>query len=186
VRTAGWLKTQKAGLFLYIAGVALLLVYALGFLTNVYLFYAYGDNTLADFYRVMQQMNNILLWGAMSSCIFTVVLFALELHVHAAGVITLVIVLLVSALTAGFTVVVFSELIRIKAWYTGLDFSSLDRYIERGTITYTFSTITYDTGIVLCVVFFTTALFLAGIVIRNAVTVVEEAGNTGETPYETI
>jgi hypothetical protein len=106
------------------------------------------------------------------------VLFLLELNRHAAGVVTLVMTLAVCAATAFFAVRSLISCIGLKAAYTELDLSALDRYIQRGTISYTASTTVYTIGIVLSTAFAVVALFIAVTVAKNAFTVkeVQEGG----------
>jgi hypothetical protein len=59
----------------------------------------------------------------------------------------------------------------VRGKYSALDFSSLNRYIERGTITYRYSTLTYDLGLGIYLLFFCFSLFMAVTIIRNAFTV---------------
>jgi hypothetical protein len=100
MKTLPWLKIQRIGLFLYLSLGVLLLVYSLGFITDVYLFYAYGNQTLIDFYREMQAVNSLLLGKAILIIVFAVILFVFQLQDNAAGLFTLIIVLLVSGIGA--------------------------------------------------------------------------------------
>jgi hypothetical protein len=177
-RTDSWLLAQQAGLYGYAAGAVLFLVYALGFVTQSYVFYAYGDRALSAFYQTMQTVNAALLRESVLCCVFAVVLFLLELNRHAAGLVTLVMTLAVCAATAFFAVQSLVSCIGLKAAYTELDLSALDRYIQRGTISYTPSTTVYTIGIVLSAAFAAVALFIAVTVAKNAFTVkeVQEGG----------
>ncbi|GHT72146.1 hypothetical protein FACS1894110_26490 [Spirochaetia bacterium] len=173
------LKVQRTGLFLYLSFGVLFLIYALGFITDTYLFYAYGDKGLADFYREMQRINAALLWRSIWIIVFAVFLFLLELGSHAAGLFTLIVSGIVAAGSLVFSVASALELAAIRVTYRALDLSSLDRYIERGTITYTPSTLTFDLGLALCVLFLCASLFLIINVFYNAF-------NVKEGTYETI
>jgi hypothetical protein len=174
-----WLKVQRAGLFLYLCLGVLLLVYALGFITDTYLFYAYGDKGLSNFYQTMQGLNADFLWKAIYVIVFAVVLFILELKDHVAGLFTLIITLLLSILSMVFSVDSILKLSAIRENYKTLDLSYLQRYIDRGTITYTASTLTYDLGFVLHIVFLCSSLFLGVAVFYNACKI-SEMNLTGE------
>jgi hypothetical protein len=60
------------------------------------------------------------------------------------------------------------HLAAIRHEYTLLDLSELDWYIERGTISYRYSTIIYDLGILKYGFFTSAAAFLLAVVTRNA------------------
>jgi hypothetical protein len=160
---------QRALLIAYTACACLFLVYALGFLTSTYVFFAYGGQELADFYDVMQWVNRGLLWKAVLCIVFGVLLFALELSKYPAGIITLIVTCLVCLATLAINVLTLIELIRDKAEYAALNFSALDVYIERGTISYTPSALTYDLGLCLCLAFSAAVIFLALVTVLNAV-----------------
>ena len=152
------------------AGV-LLLIYALGFISNVYIFYAYGGKALVDFYHEMQVINSGLLWKAVLAIVFALALFFLELGKHPAGLFTLVIAVIIAAASVFFCVDSLVLLAEARQIYSGLDLGSLNRYIERGAIKYQYSTLTYDLGLGGYALFLLSSLFMAIIVIRNAFTV---------------
>jgi hypothetical protein len=162
-------------LFLYLAIGVLLLVYALGFISDVYLFYAYGGKALADFYHEMQSVNGGLLWKAVLIIIFSLVLFMLELGRHPAGLITMILTALIAAVSVSLCVHSLALLVQARQTYAGLDLSSLNRYIERGAIRYQYSTLTYDLGMGGYALFLLSSLFMAITVIRNAFTVKDGA-----------
>lgn len=164
------LAIQRISLFLFLACGVLLLVYALGFITNVYLFYAYGGKALTDFYRVAQGINAGLLWKAVALIIFAVVLFMLELGKHPAGKVTLLLALIVCAASLFLAAHSLALLAGVRQAYVALDFSSLNRYIERGAIRYKFSTLTYDLGLGGYGLLLLSSLFMAAVVTRNAFT----------------
>jgi hypothetical protein len=164
---------QRISLFFFLAAGCLLLVYALAFITDVYLFYAYGDRALAGFYQSMQQINARLLWKAVLIIVFAAVLFLLELGKHAAGLFTLIIVMIIVALSVYGAAGSLTQLAAARQQYSALDFGSLNRYIERGTIKYSFSTLTYDLGLAGHGFFLCSSLFMAAVVIRNAFVVRE-------------
>jgi hypothetical protein len=166
--TPGWLKIQRMGLFLYMSLGVLLLVYALGFVTDIYLFYAYGNQELAGFYREMQGTNTGLLWKAVGVIVFAVFLFALELGNHGAGLFTLMSALLFAALGVFFSADSVSKLSDLREKYGSLDLSSLQRYIEQGTIKYSPSTLTYDLGFAVNILFICSSLFLGSVIFYNA------------------
>ena len=170
---AKWLTMQRISLFLFLACGLLLLVYALGFITDVYLFYAYGGKALTDFYKTMQNINNGLLWKAVALIIFAVLLFLLELGKHPAGKFTLVLALIIGAASLYFAAHSLALLAEVRHTYTGLDLSSLNRYIERGAIQYKSSTLTYDLGLGGYGLLLLSSLFMAFIVARNAFTAPE-------------
>jgi len=159
---------QRLGLFLYLAAGVLLLIYALGFITNEYIFYAYGSKGLEDFYNEMQTVNAGLLWKAIVLIIFALILFILELRKHPAGIITLIITVFIVALSIFLCIDSLIILAQTKAEYSSLDFSSLSRYIERGTIKYQYSTLTFNLGFGGYFLFLLSSVFLLIIVIRNA------------------
>jgi hypothetical protein len=165
---AGRLKVQRTGLFLYMSLGVALLAYALGFVTDIYLFYAYGNQELVGFYREMQGTNTGLLWKAVGVIVFTVILFILELRNRAAGIFTLAAALLFSALGVFFSVDSVLRLSDLREKYGALDLSSLQRYIEQGTIKYSFSTLTYDLGFAVNILFICSSLFLGAVIFYNA------------------
>ena len=171
MRIKNWLHIQRLGLFLYLATGVLLLIYALGFISNVYIFYAYGGSSLVDFYHKMQTVNNSLLWKAVLVIIFTLILFLLELGKHPAGIITVIIAVVIAAASIFFCVDSLVIIADVRRLYTDLDFNSLNRYIERGAIRYEYSTLTYDLGLAGYFLFLLASLFMVTIVIRNALTV---------------
>jgi hypothetical protein len=170
---------QRVSLSLFLACGVLLLVYALGFITDVYLFYAYGGNVLVDFYKVMQELNTGLLWKAVTLIIFAVVLFLLELGKHPAGKCTLILALIIGAASLFFAANSLTLLAEARRAYTALDLSSLDRYIERGAIQYQSSTLTYDMGLGGYALLLLSSLFMAAVVTRNAFIVRETFADKG-------
>jgi hypothetical protein len=166
-----WLKVQRLGLFLFLFCAVLLLIYALGFISDVYLFYAYGGKALSDFYRVMQGINAGLLRNAILFIIFAVVLFILGLGTYPAGLFTLIIAALISTASSFLGVNALLRLLAARQEYTGLDLSSLNRYIERGAIQYHYSTFTYDIGMGIYGLFFCSLVFMIVSVMRNSFTV---------------
>jgi hypothetical protein len=174
-----WITMQRISLFLFLVCGLLLLVYALGFITDVYLFYAYGGKVLTDFYMVMQGINAGLLWKAVTLIIFAVVLFLLELGKHPAGKFTLILALIIGAASLFFAAHSLALLAGVRSVYTALDFSSLNRYIERGAIQYKFSTLTYDLGLGGYGLLLLSSFFMAAVVTRNAFTVPETFTDKG-------
>jgi len=168
VSIQSWLNIQRISLFLYLASGVLALIYALGFISNIYLFYAYGGRSLFDFYNEMQLVNRNLLWKAIIAIIFTLVLFLLELGKHPAGFFTLIITIIITVISVLISVETLLMLINAKAEYSRLEFDSLSRYIQRGTIEYEYSTVTYNLGIGAYALYLVSSLFMAFIVIRNA------------------
>ena len=171
------IKIQRIVLFGFLGLAVLSLVYALGFLTNTYLFFAYGDKQLNDFYKEMQQVNTRFLWQAVTVIVLAVLLLLLDLKRHIAGIVTLCVSLVFSLAACITSVLGIVELMQLKAKYASLDLTSLNRYIERGTISYEYSTLTFDLGIIMFAVLALTAVGLAAVVFRNAVTVVEPEEN---------
>ena len=172
-----WSKYQRVSIFLYLAAGVFLLVYALGFITNVYLFYAYGSRSLVEFYHDMQKINNIFLWKAILVIVFALLLFMLELGNHPAGVFTLLIVIAITAASIFICVNSFVVLADARQQYSNLDLTSLDRYIQRGTIRYEYSTFTYDIGLGGYILFMLSTLLTAFTIIRNAIKMKEGEGN---------
>ena len=170
-----WLKIQRVSLFFFLASGVLLLIYALGFISDVYLFFAYGNRGLVEFYNEMQAINAGLLWKAVMLIIFAIVLFLLQLDKHPAGLITLILTLLILAASIVFCAGSLLALAEAREKYTALDLSSLNRYIERGAIQYEFSTLTYDLGLAGYALLCLASLFTASIVIRNAIKVEDKA-----------
>jgi len=168
VRIPNLLLTQRLGLFLYLTVGILLLIYALGFVSNVYLFYAYGGRGLVDFYKEMQIVNDALLLKAILAIVFALVLFFLELGKFPAGILTLVITLIIAAASIAFCADSLVVLADARQKYSQLDLSSLNRYIERGAIKYHYSTLTYDLGLGAYLLFLLSSLFMAAAVMRNA------------------
>ena len=166
-----WLKVQRFSVFIYTAISIALLVYALGFLTNSYIFYAFGDNRLREFYQAMQKINTGLLFKPILAIIFALALFIAQINKHAAGKYTLCIVLLVCAASLFISADSIVKIAAVRNEYTLLDLSELDWYIERGTIAYNYSTAVYDFGLVIYALFPAAALFMAAAVTRNSVTV---------------
>jgi len=162
---------QRSGLYLYLAAGVLLLIYALGFISDVYLFYAYGGNALVDFYHEMQVINSGLLWKAVLAIVFALALFFLELGKHPAGLLTLVIAVIIAVASVFLCADSLVLLAEARQKYSSLDLSSLNRYIERGAIKYQYSTLTYDLGLIGYALFLMSTLFMAITVIRNAFTV---------------
>jgi len=175
-----WLKIQRASLFMFTISGVLLLVYALGYLSNAYIFYAFGDDRLWEFYMEMQEINTGLLFKAIAAIIFAIVLFILQLNKHAAGIYTLLIAVLICAASLFISVHSLMSIAAIRHEYTLLDLTALDRYIELGSITYEYSTIVFDLGLIGYVLFSVAALFMAATVARNAFMVQEST--EGETP----
>lgn len=165
-----WLRFQRAGLLLYGGLGVLLLVYALGFMTGVYIFFAYGNQSLVAFYRAMQGINAVLLRNALVVIVCALVLFILELWQYAPGIITLLTSAGISAAGLFFSAGSVLTLYGARLEYAALDLSPLDRYIERGTIAYTPSTASYSLGMGLYVLFFCASLFLLVTVLVNALT----------------
>lgn len=164
-----WLKLQRTSLFLFLAFAVILLIYALGFITDVYIFYAYGDKGLTDFYNEMQRVNADLLWKAVCSIILAVVLFALGLGRYPAGLFTLCVCVLAAALSLYFSLDSLAVLSSARQKYEALDFRSLNRYIERGTIKYSQSTLTYELGILGYGLFLISALFMFVVVLIQSI-----------------
>ena len=178
-RLPNWLIYQRIGLYLYLAGAVLLLIYALGFISNIYIFYAYGSKGLVDFYHEMQIVNDDLLWKAIFAIIFAVVLFLLQLGKFPAGIVTLVITVIISAVSVWFCAGSVFELLEAKEIYLNLDLSSLNRYIQRGAINYKHSGLTFDLGMGGYILFFASSMFMLITVIRNAFCVQLKAQNGG-------
>jgi len=151
----------------------LLLVYALGYLTSAYIFYAFGDDVLWNFYMEMQQTNTGLLFKAIVAIVFSLAMFALQLNKHAAGLYTLIVVLLVSAASVLLSVHSLSAILAMRQGYALLDLSVLDVYVELGSIAYRESTIVFELGIIGHTLFALSALFMAATVTGNAVSVKE-------------
>ncbi|MDR2701675.1 MAG: hypothetical protein LBB72_04520 [Spirochaetaceae bacterium] len=170
MRHPHWLTIQRASLFLFLAVGVLLVIYALGFITGVYLFYAYGNEGLVDFYRYMQEINAGLLWKGITVMLFSCILFMLELGRRAAGIITLILVVFISAASVFLSAGSLSLLAAAREEYSALDLSSLNRYIERGAIKYRYSTLVYDMGLAGYGMLICSSLFLAITVICNAFT----------------
>ena len=137
-----WLKVQRTGLFLFSFSGVLLLIYALGYISDVYLFFAYGNKGLVDFYNDMQAVNAVMLRNAILVIVFACILFISGLGKYPAGLYTLIIVVLISAASLYIALDAFFQLVQARINYSGLDLSSLNRYIERGAITYRYSTLT--------------------------------------------
>jgi len=175
----GWLAVQRLSVFLYLSCGVLLLIYALGFLTRFYLFYTYGGKGLENFYHEMQIVNNSFLWKAVLAVVFSLALFILELGKHPAGFFTLIAVCLIALASIFFCADSFLILADAKAQYRALDFDSLNRYIERGTINYESSTLTFDLGLAGYALFLSAVLFMAFTVIRNAFAVKPESEKGG-------
>jgi len=171
VRIPNWLLIQRVSLFLYLAAGVLLLVYALGFISNVYIFYAYGNAGLVEFYHDMQEVNDSLLWNAIIAVLFALGLFLLELRKHPAGIFTLIITIIITAVSVFICVYTIVMLADARLYYSELDLRPLDRFIDRGTIKYEYSTFTYDLGLGGYILFMLSSLFTAFSVIRNAFTV---------------
>ncbi|MCL2231545.1 MAG: hypothetical protein FWB99_00535 [Treponema sp.] len=163
-----WLRIQRAGLFLFSVSGVLLLVHALGYLSNAYIFYAFGDRALVDFYHEMQGINNGLLYRSLLAIVFAIVLYMIQLGKHAAGRFTLLITVLVCAASLAASADALIRIAGNRLTYTLLDLSVLDRYVELGSITYSKSTIVFDLGIAAYALFFAAALFVALTVARNA------------------
>jgi len=168
VRIQNWLLIQRVSLFLYLAAGILLLIYALGFISNVYIFYAYGNAGLVEFYHDMQEVNDSLLWNAIIVVLFALGLFLLELRKHPAGIFTLIITIIIVIVSVSICVYSLVILADAKLYYSELDLGSLDRFIERGTFKYQYSTLTYDLGLGGYILFLLSSLFMAFCVIRNA------------------
>jgi hypothetical protein len=164
------LVMQRISLFFFLASGVFLLIYALGFITDVYLFYAYGNKTLANFYGEMQKINTGLLWNAILVIVFSLVLFMLGLGKHSAGIVTLIFAVLISVVSILFCAGSCILLAQAREKYIALDLSSLNRYIERGAIKYQRSTLTYDIGLGVYAMFIFSSLFVVITVIRNACT----------------
>ena len=171
-----WLLFQRLSIFLYMAVGILLLIYALGFVSNVYIFYAYGGKGLVDFYHEMQILNKGLLWKAIAAVCFSFVLLLLELGKHPAGIITLVVTVIITSVSIFFSVDSLAALADARLLYSDLDFNSLNRYIERGAIKYEYSTLTFDLGLAGYSLFLLTSLCMIFTVIRNAFTVKSTEG----------
>jgi hypothetical protein len=163
-----WLIVQRAALIAYGALGVLLLVYALGFITNVYLFFAYGDRELNVFYREMQGINIILLRNAIIIIITALIFMGISLARNAAGIITVLVTMVLSAFSAFLSVNAVRSLNESRLRYSVLDLSSLDIYIERGTISYTSSALTYNMGMALYALFICVIVFLLVAVFSNA------------------
>jgi hypothetical protein len=169
------IKMQRLSLFLYTAFGITLLIYALGFISGVYLFFAYGNKGLADFYHEMQKVNSMLLWKAIIVIIFCLLMFILKLSECPAGKITLLFVLLIAAASLFFAADSLLVLLLSRKEYAALDFRSLNRYIERGAIKYTRSTFTFDLGLALYSLFSLSSVLLSITAIHNAVSEKEES-----------
>ena len=146
----------------------MLLIYALGFISNIYIFYAYGSKALVDFYHEMQIVNDGLLWKAIAAILFALVLFLLQLGKFPAGIVTLIITAVIAALSVWFCIGSFIIFADIREAYLNLDISSLNRYIQRGTINYSQSAITFDLGTAGYILFLLSSIFMFITVIRNA------------------
>jgi hypothetical protein len=166
-----WLFIQRTGLYLYFITGMFLLIYTLGFVTNIYLFYAYGDQELNYFYQDAQDINRDFLIKSIGIIIFAAVFFFLELKNHAAGFVSLILGSVLSVLGVIFSIYNMLDLFFIRGSYLDLDLSSLNRFIERGTISYSFSTLTFDLGIALNGLFIGVSLFFAMSILINALTV---------------
>ncbi|MDR2542568.1 MAG: hypothetical protein LBC80_03860 [Treponema sp.] len=171
IQFSQWLKIQRLSLFLYLAFSVFLLVYALGFLSDVYIFYTYGSDELENFYHYMQGINSGLLWKAILVIVFALVLFVLELNKYPAGLFTLIVVVFIAAIGLVISANSFIELMEARQQYTVLDLSPLNRYIERETIRYRYSTTIFDFGLVVYTLMFFSSLFMAATVTRNAIKV---------------
>jgi len=171
VRLPKWLFVQKFSLILYFACAVFLLIYALGFISNVYIFYAYGNKSLVDFYDAMQIVNKNFLWKAVLAIVFSVVFFILGLGKYPAGRFTLIITIIICGFSIFFCVNSFISLANSITHYTSLDFSSLNRYIERGAISYNKTTLPYLLGFAGYTLFLLASFFVLITVIKNAVTV---------------
>jgi hypothetical protein len=162
-------------------------VYALGFITDIYLFYAYGNRDLIAFYREIQVVNRGLLEKALYVIVFAVVFFILELRDHPAGLFTLFVTAILSIHGLISSLGSISVLWDIRGKYSALNLSSLNRYIERGTITYKFSTLTYDLGLVLQGLFLLVSLLWLIAVFYNACTeAIPYSAEKGAAKNETI
>jgi succinate dehydrogenase/fumarate reductase cytochrome b subunit len=73
-----WLKIQRLSLLLFSLCGVLLLPYALGFLSNAYIFYAFGDVSLRSFYQDMQGINTGLLFKAVLAIIMALLLLMIQ------------------------------------------------------------------------------------------------------------
>jgi hypothetical protein len=163
-----WLKVQRISLALFTVSGVLLLVYALGYLSNAYIFYAYGDDRLYEFYTTLQGINTGLLFKAVMAIVFALFLFVLQLNKHPPGRYTLILVSLICAVSIFFSVHSVLNLLAVRQEYVLLDLTVLDRYIEFGSITYSYSTVVFDLGFVGYVLFSVSALFVVAVVARNA------------------
>jgi hypothetical protein len=163
------LTIQRSSLFLFSLLGGLLLVYALGFLTNVFVFYAFGDDLLYDFYEAMQKINSGLLFKALVAILFVLLLWALKLARCPAGRYTLCITFVLCAASIYFSIDSIKLILEMRHEYLALDLSVLDRYIERGTISYRASTTVFDLGFAAYGAFAAASLFFALCVFRGAV-----------------
>ena len=170
----GWLKIQRVSLFLFAIFGVLLLVHALGYLSSAYIFFAFGDARMGNFYSEMQEINTGLLYRALLAIVFSLLLFILQLGRHAAGRYTLCIAILVSLTSMTVSASALLQIAGNRQNYRMLDLSALDRFIELGTIRYRESTIVFDLGIAGYALFFLAALFMAIAVARNAFSVTEQ------------
>ena len=175
MRLPNWLIFQRISLFLYLSAGILLLVYAVGFVSNVYIFYAYGNRELVDFYHDMQVINDDLLWKSILAIIFSLVLFLLRLGKCPAGIITLLITVAIAAVSVWFCASSVISLLEARDVYLNLNFNSLNRYIERGAINFHRSTLTYDLGLGGYLLFLFASLFMLIIVLCNAFRVKQTA-----------
>jgi len=166
-----WLIFQRISLFLYLTAGVLLLIYALGFISNVYIFYAYGSKGLVDFYHEMQVINDDLLLKAIFAIVFSLLLFLLRLGSSPAGIITLIISVIITGLSVWFSAGSFIALMEARETYLNLDLSSLNRYIQRGTINYNHSSLAFDMGLGGYLLFLLSSVFMLITVMRNAFTV---------------
>ena len=169
-----WLRVQRLCLFVFFALGILLLAYALGFLTNAYIFFAFGDKALREFYNEMQGINTELLFKAVIAILIALALFMVQINKRAAGRYTLCIMVLICIVSLFISIDSIIKIAVLRHEYTLLDLSELDWYIERGTISYSYSTFVFDLGLIKYGLFAAAAVFMTAVVARNAVTVVDD------------
>ncbi|MCL2879565.1 MAG: hypothetical protein FWF29_04900 [Treponema sp.] len=162
---------QKTGMALFFICGVFMLVYAMGFVSAVYVFFAYGNKQLLEFYNEMQAVNKGLLWKAIAVILLALFLYILELNRHPAGPITLILTVIVCAAGLVISVQTLALLAGLRREYSGLDLTVLKRYIDRGTIRFKYSTFVYDMGLALYAALALVSVFTAAAVTRTAMTV---------------
>jgi hypothetical protein len=128
------LNTQKVLTHVILAVAIISAVYALGFMTNLYVLYFDGTMETGDFYQRVQTLNSQVFTSAVICVIYAILLRGFGLSKKLPDISAMILVVIGSIYTIIRAVSMIILIPQYAALYNGLDFSKMDEYVKSFTV----------------------------------------------------